>query len=104
MEIQCSARHGSRAFVFIGGHFSLASVDASGATVALALARLEHRPFDYLPQPVGNVWVLCTAGDRRREGIGEAILRLVLMNLRAAGAASATIQSDLGSAFESHRM
>jgi GNAT superfamily N-acetyltransferase len=95
---------GMHAFVFTGGRFSLAAVDGAGNTVALALARLENRPHDYLPQPVGNVWVLCTTANRRREGIGEGLLRAVLINLRAAGALSATIQSDLDSQFGSYRL
>lgn len=95
---------GIRGFVLTGGHFSLAAIDENNTTVGLVLARLENRPDDHLPQPVGNIWVLGIAPERRRQGIGEAILRAVLINLREAGARSATIQSDLGSAFGSYRL
>ena len=93
-----------RGFIMTGGHFSLAAVDENNATVGLVLARLEDRPDDQLPQPMGNIWVLAVAPNRRRQGIGEAILRAALIKLREAGASSATIQSDLDSAFRSYRL
>lgn len=95
---------GMHGFVLMADHLSMAAIDEAGNTVALALVRLENRPHDYLRQPVGNVWVLCTTTNRRREGVGKGLLRAVLINLRMAGAMSATIQSDLDSRFRSYTL
>jgi hypothetical protein len=95
---------GMRAQVAGRGRLSRAAIDEAGAPVGLVLARLENRPHDTLLQPVANVTVVCTAPKRMREGIGQGLLTAVLASARLAGAKSATIRADLGSAFESFRM
>ena len=91
-----------RGFVLGPGRHSITAIDAAGNPVALALARLETRQHDHLPQPMANVVILCTSPDRMRSRIGEGILRAVLIRLREAGARSATIRADEGSKYRSY--
>lgn len=86
------------------GRLGIAALDGSGAPVGLVIGGIENRPACPLEQPIANIYIVCTAAHRRKEGIAEAALREALIRLRNAGARSATIRSDEDSQYRSYRL
>ncbi len=91
-------------FVISSPTFCLAALDQGTNPVVLALCHLETLAHDARAQPVADVVILCVASRRRKEGIGESMLREAMIRLRTAGARSATIRADMGSRYESYRL